>query len=180
MRDNQLFSFVRAYLLDALPPRGFPDAEVRQSFQPQQAGRAAGVCIYMHKLSDTRRGQRKVTEWWDDDVEAMRHREVQIIESAFQFNALVPERDPANDTEYTAADVLKATAAALQSDAFIEAARLQGVQILRVADMVNTAFENERGEFEYSPSFDVRLAHEDAYQDEVQAVTAINFDIKRV
>ena len=170
VRDNPLFTFLRSALLDMLPARGLTGILIKQSYQPKQHGRPNQSTVFLHKITDRRHGSRAVREGFDDDLGQLRT-ESQVMETTIQFNALASERDPENNEELTAADMLKTVAAALQSVEFIERARKSGVQVLRIQEIRNAPFENERGRFEFDPSFDAVFTHADEYTQPINHVT---------
>ena len=173
MRDNTLFIFLRETLLALLPMRGV-DVEVKQSYQPTQQGRPGKSAVFLHKIMDKRHGSRGIIERFDEAKGKMVRVESQAIETTIQFNALAAERNPADDEEYTAADILKAVAAVLQSREFLDVGRAAGVFALRIQDMRNQTFENERDRFEFEPSFDAVFVHTDIFEQPINHLTRID------
>jgi hypothetical protein len=180
MKDNALFIFLRSFLLEALPARGFSDVLVKQSYQPQQQGRASQSAVYLHKILDRRYGSRAVKEFFDKENGVMTRTEEQVIETTIQFNALASPRDPADDDEMTAADILKAVAACLQSPDFIYAGKEAGVQALRIQEIRNTPVQNDRDQFEFEPSFDAVFTHADVFTQTIESITHFKPGFNRV
>lgn len=86
------------------------------------------------------------------------HTEVQQYETTFQMSSLAVQ-DPSNANQRTAADLLNYAAYALQNQDFIAAIEEEGVGILRITDVRNPYFMDDRDRFEASPSFDFVLTH---------------------
>lgn len=180
MRDNEIFIMFRSLLLQMMPERGITDVLVKQNYQPTQQGRPNQSTVFMTKITDRRHGSRRIDESYDEDQQAIIRTETQVMESTFQFAALVSERNPADNTELTAADVLKTVAAILQSPDFIEAIKVQGAQVLRITDIRTTPTDNDRDRFEFEPSFDVVLTHKDIFTKQIPAVTKVTSGLHRV
>ena len=180
MKDNALFVLLRDKTLEGLAARGFGDVAVRQNFQPRQQGRDPESVVYLTKLYDRRHGSPGVTARLDPGCGQMTRREIQVIESAFQVMALVSERDPENDLEHTAADLAKTVAALMQGEDFRTAIGRRGVQVLRIADIRNAPFQNERDRFEFAPSFDAILTHHDEFIARDPVIDRFDFSIKRI
>jgi hypothetical protein len=180
MRDNALFILLRGQILPGLSERGFVNVRVEQNYQPIQHGRPNASTVFVTKILDKRHGSRRIDERFDKELEEVVREESQVVESTFQFAALISERDPANDAEETASDLLKATAAILQSPDFIDAIGKTGVQILRITDIRSTPIDNDRNRFEFEPSFDAVLTHTDVFRKTIPALDRISSGIYRI
>jgi hypothetical protein len=181
MKDNALFILVRKHLLAELPERGYPGVRVLQSFQPRQQGRALETTAYLTKVSEIRHGSPAVDEYYDPATHEHTHAERQVMETTFQITVLASERDPGDDSEYTAADVAKAAAAIMQGSRFINALYQEGrVQVLRVRDIKNTPASNDRDRFEFQPSFDIVLTHTDEFRRAIPAISRFDYRIRAV
>lgn len=157
MNDRLLFTNIKAVIAAGLPAAGF-DAEVVQSYQPTQQGVSKGIVILINKVpGDIRYGHPQKKDEWDGAQ--MVHTERQFYESTFQVNALAPQ-DPMKPELPTASDVLNRVAAILQSDAAIAAFKQNSLAVLRVRDVRNTPFIDDKDRNEFSPSFDFTLTHE--------------------
>lgn len=84
--------------------------------------------------------------------------ETQQYETAFQVSALATQ-DPANTESLTASDIVNLARYVLQSAATITALEAQGVGILRISDVRNPYFTDDRQRYEASPNFDFKLTH---------------------
>lgn len=185
MRDYQLYTEIIAVIQAALnEDENIPNVVVKQAFQPTQQGAPTGPAVLLNKIpGDVRFGSPKKEDRWDPAANggqgAMIHTEVQWYESTFQVNALVTQ-DPADLTPLTASDLLNAVSAILQSDATIVYLRTKGIGILRVRDIRNPTFIDDRDRNEYSPSFDFTLTHEQAIISTSPATDTVEYGIYRI
>jgi len=84
--------------------------------------------------------------------------EEQVYESTFQVSALATQ-DPANPNQLTASDIVNYGAYIMQSGVTVAAIEAQGVGILKIGDIRNPYFTDDRQRYEASPSFDFTLTH---------------------
>ncbi len=180
MLDAELQALVRAKLLAALPARGLPTALVIPSDQPRNQGRQNGTAIYFKKVFERRIGSRKISSAWDEDLEAMVETETQAMESTYQFNAMVEITDPADDMVITSGDVVKKTAAIMQSPSFQKEILAEGINVLRISEVRNMSVKNDREQFEYVPSFDITFTYADIFAQEIRAIDSAQQVIHRV
>lgn len=162
MRDNQLFRLIVSALSSGLTARGVAGVAVMQAWQPTRQGAPTGPAVLLTKLPDVPRGHTKRDSVWDRDASIMRHVEEQAFESTFQVDALALQ-DPTNTNALTAADIARAARAVMQSSVVLDLLYAQGVGILRIGEIRNTPFVDDKQRNEYSPSFDFTLTHTDAF-----------------
>jgi hypothetical protein len=158
MTDNQLFALIINQINLMKTAAGIPDVIVKQSFQPTQQGVNTKPTAYLHKIGDNRYGYPAWSEVWDADTNTMIHGDAQQYQTTFQMSALAIQ-DPAVPSNFTAADILNRIAYILQSQPTVAAFEAQGVGILRVTDVRNPYFMDDKGRNEASPSFDFILTH---------------------
>lgn len=180
MRDNPLAIAIRETLVEILVGR-LVSAQVIQAYQPTQQGLEPGnVIYYQHLPMDRRYGWPQMIDRWNEEDQQFEHVESQQMESTFQFTATAEEQDPANDAQWTPGDLLKAAAAAFQSDLALELLRARGVGVERVTTVRIGYPENDRGQFEQTPSFDVVFTHRDDTLDIRKPIEATELLINRV
>lgn len=159
MRERDLFINVIAVLRTQLGP----DIEIAQNNQPRSAGRPASAAILLELIGNRRYGHVKREDVPDpDDVTQMIHRETQIYEATIQVNGLAkppPAQGAVDPDEPSALDWTDRAAAALQSDVAIVALAALDLGVLRVMNVRNPKFRNDREQYEASPSFDFILTH---------------------
>lgn len=178
MRDNALIILVRTALLARLESQGIL-VEGKQSNQPTTQGIPSGPTLFFTKILDRRYGHPQRTDEWDEDEQVFRHIESQAMETTIQFAAIAPQ-NPGDDTEMTTADILKAGAAALQSDVVLSILRAEDVGVLRVADIRNGYAIDDKDQFQANPTFDVVFTHRDTTIDSVPALVGYEVLINRV
>lgn len=174
MLDNQLYQLMRQLLTVQAPPRGIVGGIYVQRYQPTQQGRNTDRTILMHKILDKRVGSAKVEQKYIAGVLVDRI-ETQSMESTFQFTVTQP---PAMaDADLTHDDVLKITAATMQGQDAQQFLIANGASILRISDIRNTFYINDRGQFEPNPSFDAVIKHNDVFVNGVPYFDTFTFDV---
>lgn len=183
MTDAQLFTLIMAGMLAAASVRAGVPVDVKQNYQPTQQGAQTVPTLYVHKLFDKRVGHVQRKDVWDPDADppngAYRHIEAQWYETTFQVtalaagNPLVPDQPSASDLVNVGADIM-------QSDAMMARLRAANVGVLRVGEITNPQFVDDRDRFEASPSFDFVLTHKREYIDGVPVVSLVEFNFARV
>ena len=87
-------------------------------------------------------------------IPGMVYTETQQYITTFQFNALATQ-DPSNTANLTASDILNYAAYVMQSLTTITALEAIGVGVLKIGQIRNPYFVDDRDRFEANPSFDV-------------------------
>jgi len=158
MNDKAIFAAIRAALLDGFARAGLSSVEVARGYQPTSQGRANGSAIYMTKLFDQRFGHVDRKETYRPETDDFLHTERQQYESTFQMMATA-EENPADPDGMTASDYANKAAGILQSDIGMAILAKSGLRPLRVTTVRNVPFENDKGQWEFTPSFDLVLTH---------------------
>lgn len=159
MNDNQVIQILYSVLREGLDRYGFPLVALKQSNQPAQQGVNRLPTIYFFKVSDKRYGFLKSEDKWDRVTQVMSHIESQTYESIFQLSALSIQ-DPEEINSVTASDLVSYAASILQSDLVVQALLARKIGILRITDIRNPYFKDDRDQFEASPSFDFTLVYD--------------------
>jgi hypothetical protein len=87
----------------------------------------------------------------------MVHHERQYYETTFRIQALVLQN--VKNPGYTASDLANEVASIMQSDSTRTVLNSQGVGILRIHEISNPYFKDDRDNFEALPSFDFTLIY---------------------
>jgi len=87
----------------------------------------------------------------------MVHSEKQYYETTFRFQALVLQN--VKNPGYTASDLINEVACILQSDTALALLNAQNVGVLRITNITNPYFTDDRDNFEALPSFDFTLLY---------------------
>lgn len=161
--DNQLIQLFLPIINAALIADGFTGVTTKQANQPTQQGIQTNPAIYFYKVGDRRYGFLGRDDVWDQDSSSMQHSESQYYESTWQVSALVLQ-NPVTPNQYTASDLVNEVASIMQSDNTRDILNRSGVGILRVTDVLNPYFVDDRDNFEASPSFDFVLQYENIRQ----------------
>lgn len=178
MTDNELIRAFWPILKDGLIAAGYTDVVSKQANQPTQQGTNTPPTVYFYKVGDKRYGFLRRDNVWNTVDGIMEHIEEQWYETTFQMSALVIQ-NPSNP-EYTASDLVNETAAIMQSDKTREQLLIKGIGILRVTEVRNPYFTDDRDRFEASPSFDFVLTHKQTRVTTDPVIESFEFNIKRV
>lgn len=156
--DNTLIQLFRPIIIDGLITDGFTGVEVKQSNQPTQQGIPTAPTVYFFKVYNRRYGFLRRFDRWDVALQDFVHTESQWYETAFQVSALVLQ-NPQDLTIPTASDLVNDVASIMQSDSTRAILKQAGVGILRVTDVTNPYFGDDRDNFEANPSFVFTLTY---------------------
>jgi len=176
MMDNDLIRLFLPIINNGLIADGFTGVTVKQGNQPTQQGVSSLPTVYFYKLFDKRYGFLKRDDEWDMINEVMVHTEIQQYETTFQISTLVIQR-PTTPYQYTASDLVNEVAAIMQSDTARETLLQSDVGILRVSEIRNPYFTDDRDQYEASPSFDFTVTHKQIRVSTSPVVESLELDI---
>ncbi len=180
MLDSQLNTLIMAQLLPAMQAQtALAGVSLARNFQPRQQGTPTGAYVFFFKVGDHRYGHAYRRDLYDVSGEVFQHTEGQVYETTYQFSALIPQ-DPKVLTALTESDVLNLVSGIIQSDAILASFRAAGAGILRVTEIRNPYFVDERDRYEASPSFDIVLTHKRELVSTLPAVATYEANISRV
>lgn len=156
MTDNELFGLLIFPVIKAgLTDDGFSGVTTLQAYQPTQQGVPTGATVYVSKQGDHEYGWVKRDQVWNGVNEILT--EIQQVETTFNVQSLVIQNPAA--PSYTASDLANEVVAILRSTQTIEIYRGFGVGILRITDIGNLYFDDDRDQYEAVPSFNFVLSH---------------------
>lgn len=158
MYDNQLISLIISIIDSQKANAGISAVDIVQAFQPTQQGVASNPTAYIHKIGDKRYGFPRMDSVWNVESGTMVETTTEQYETTFQISALSTQ-DPANVSQLTASDILNSIAYILQNTITVAQLEAQGVGILRIGEVRNPYFINDRDRHEASPNFDFVLTH---------------------
>lgn len=163
MTDNPLIVLFSSQLEAASAAAGW-NYEVIQNYQPTQEGIPTAPIIFFEKLFDKAYGWAhsqfdknpvRPPNW---ELNGFVATEEQWMETTFQVSALVIQ-DVDDLTLPTASDVALYVRQYITARVTQDILRAGGASILRVTDIRNPKFTDDRGLFEANPNFDVVLQH---------------------
>ena len=172
--DNQLIQIFLPIIQNGLVSDGFNNVIVKQSNQPTQQGINTSPTVYFFKVSSKRYGFLGRYDKWTNSQ--MTHTEVQYMEATFQVSALVLQY-PTTPNQYTASDLVYEVSSIMQSDNTRDILNNSGIGILRITDLLNPYFLDDRDQFEASPSFDFVLTYENKRQSISPIITNYDYNI---
>lgn len=157
--DNEIIQIFLPIINNQLSIDGFTTVIVKQSNQPTMQGIPTAPTIYFYKVGDKRYGFLGRNDVWNPNTSQMDHSESQYIESTWQLQAMVLQ-DPTTPNQFTASDLINEAASIMQSDSTRYILNTNGIGILRITDIVNPYFTDDRDNFEAMPSFDFTLTYQ--------------------
>jgi hypothetical protein len=155
--DNDLIRLFLPIIQAGLIADGFSDVTVKQANQPTQQGVNSSPTVYFFKVSNKRYGFLGRFDKWN--ASEIVHTESQYYEITFQISALV-RQFPITPTQYTASDLVNEVASIMQADTTLAILNNAGVGILRIMNILNPYFTDDKDQFEASPSFDFTLTYQ--------------------
>lgn len=158
MTDNDLIRVFLPILQTQLPLYGYNGIVVKQSNQPTQQGTNTTPTVYFYKTGDHRYGWVRREDFWNLDLATEEHIEEQYYETRFMLQALVLQY-PKTPYAFTASDLVNTCSAIMQSSSTLQTLAASNVGILRIMDVTNAYFSDDRDQFEASPSFEFTLTH---------------------
>ena len=173
--DNSLVQLFVPIIENGLLADAFTDVVVQSAQQPTQQGIPTAPTVYFYKTHNRRYGFLGRYDLWDELSTTMVHTERQYFETTFRIQTLVLQ-NPKSPT-YTASELANEVAAIMQSDRTLAILNAQGVGILRVTDVSNPYFTDDRSNFEALPSFDFTLTYLNARLSETPIIDSFESGI---
>jgi hypothetical protein len=164
MKDNDLIALFSSRLEEAIALAGW-DVVVIQGYQPTQQGVPSKPTVSFEKLFDHEYGWPMSSEYVLDSTTPpgqtlpdFSQFEQQWVESTFQVTSLSIQ-DPTDLSIPTPSDIAHQLKLYMNARQTIWKFQKDDVAILRVTDIRNPKFEDDRDLFEANPNFDVILQH---------------------
>lgn len=176
MLDNLLIQNIRTAMIAGEAAAGIAGLPVKQSFQPVQQGANSVATAYFYIIGHRRIGSPQRSDEWSVSQGKMVHTETQQYETTIQITVLAPQ-DPANTTAKTAGDIANLMAYILQNEVTIQSLRENDIGILRIGDVRNPPFSNDKEQNEFNPNFDSIFTHKQVIISEAPVLTATEFQV---
>lgn len=173
MTDNDIIKAFLPLLKAGLTANGIT-ADVLQSYQPTMQGARTIDSIYFFKIDDARIGSPGHSSAYNGTTELMDETDTQLHEAVFQFSAWVRQTTTSTTT---AQDLLTTVALIMQTRPFIEAMKALGIGVLRVTELRNPYFKDDRDQYQTSPSFDVSFSYNRSIAWTDDALASIEFNV---
>lgn len=159
-KDVDLIVVFADLLERALKAKGIDDLPVVQLNQPTQQARG-DQAVYFSFLFDDHIGWMSSQMEYDPIADNFKFTESQHMIGKIQISVLYPFDPELHDPSVrsTAKDVASYLSMKMKSMNYIKFFRAAGLGVLRVANVRPNPFENDRGQYEFMPSFDMDLAY---------------------
>ena len=153
MTDNELINIIATQLELAVANAGW-DYKVIQKNDPQQEGIPSEPGIFFEKLFDHPYGFPIINNTYNSVPDNFSETNLQVYETTFQVTSLVIQ-NPDDLTIPTASDAANQMLMFMQSRTTVAALRALGVSLLRITQVRNPYFVDDRNRFEGHPNFDI-------------------------
>ncbi|MEG0207035.1 phage gateway protein [Citrobacter sp.] len=180
-RDVDLVVVFSDLLDRAMKAKGINDLPIVQLQQPTQQARGDSG-VYFSFLFDDHVGWMTSDMEYDPAAENFKFTEAQHMIGRIQISVLYPWNPDLDDPaiKLTAKDVANYLAMKMKSMNYIRFFRAAGLGILRVANVRPNPFENDRGQYEFMPSFDMELTYNREIGQVVPRIVELIGEIERV
>lgn len=158
MNDNQIIALIISIMRSGLDSIGLNDVLIKQQWQPRQSGIETQDTLYLSKILATRYGFPSRKDVYDESTGQFTHTETIWRTPTFQFSGYALQ-NPDNVNETTASDITEMAADVMQTSATRLLLLDQNVGIIRITDVRENYFVNERGRYQQNPSFDFVLSY---------------------
>lgn len=173
--DNAIIKIVLPIVHQGLINYGFPNVAVVQANQPTIEGINDSPTVYFYKIGNELAGFPGWLDNWDGI--SMQHSETQYYFITFKVFSLV-QQYPITPNQYTASDLTNAVASILQSASTVTTLNLNGMNVLKIKNLDNPYFVDDKKQYEAIPSFDFVLSYKNVRISEIPTVTPpLQFDV---
>ncbi|MDE9533686.1 hypothetical protein KKI91_02835 [Xenorhabdus bovienii] len=170
MTDNEVYRAIRNQLLKQLAEAGIAISVVA-GFQSTKQGREDSFVMFF-PIEEAAHG------WQGRNYHIVgrdaNHRETQLVEKTLQVQGVGTHQ------ALTANDITATVRMMVNSLPFVAALRKQGIGVQRAGNLRTPFFINDQGNYEMSPSFDVKITHPRVITPNTAAVNALYPDIYRI
>jgi hypothetical protein len=176
--DNSIIQLFISIIREGLDADGYTNVKIQQANQPTQQGVPSAPTVFFYKVSMKRYGFMGRFDTYNAVDDDFTHKEKQYYESTFSIQTLVKQNPGL--LSYTASDLADEVASILQSSKALDQFKAQGVGILRITNIINPYFTDDKDNFESIPTFDFTLLYSNERLSTVPIVDSLYFDIYHV
>ena len=175
MRELDLFAALRV----TLPPRvqlalGMPMG-YKMRWQSTQQARPSEPTVFFANIGVVRYGWPGKNSRWIDAQQKMLDVEEWRSEMTVQVSAQLPQDAVYDVGSITPNDAVQTIAAVMQNDGWLQAIKAYGMQVLRISQIRNMPYKNDRDQWEYVPMFDAVLCYTDITTAEGKLISQFEF-----
>ncbi len=169
MNDNQIIALIITVLRAGLTSIGITNVLIKQQFQPRQSAIETSPTLYLSKITAPRYGYPSRKDVYNSTTRQFDHSETVWRTPTWQVSGYALQ-DPTNIDSLTASDMTERAADVMQTSATRLLLLAQGVGIIRITDVRENYFLDERQRYEQNPSFDFVLSYQVTTNTTVQPV----------
>ncbi|CDL85471.1 phage gateway protein [Xenorhabdus szentirmaii] len=170
MTDNEVYRAIRHQLLKQLAEAGIAISVVA-GFQSTKQGREDSFVMFF-PIEEAAHG------WQGRNYHVVgrdaNHRETQLVEKTLQVQGVGTHQD------LNASDITATVRMIVNSLPFVDALRKKNIGVQRAGNLRTPFFVNDQGNYELSPSFDVKITHSRDIKPNTAAISGLYPDIYRI
>lgn len=177
MNNNRFMKLIRSVLLTSLNEQGVNNARVVQGYQKKTTSAPTSPVIVIHRMDDetvgwTSRVNKTTQTFPPKRVALPTTRNEQNFITTFQINALVPRKNPEDETvnDVSADDLLRMTYIILQSQQMLDACKDEELGLLKASPILPNWVKDEHDNWENEPSFNLLIASKETLEWHVPVV----------
>lgn len=170
MNDNQIIALIISVMRTGIDQLGLNSVLIKQQYQPRQGGIETQDTLYLTKIMAPRYGFPSRKDAYNQDTDNFTHTETIWRTPTYQVNGYALQ-NPKTINQLTASDITEMAADVMQTSATRLSLLEQGVGIIRITDVRENYFVNERNRYQQSPSFDFVLSYQKTITTTVDPVT---------
>lgn len=159
MNDNQIIALIISVMRSGLDALNLGSVLIKQQYQPRQSAIETAPTLYLHKVLAPRYGYPSRKDIFNTVSGEFDHTETIWRTPTYQVSGYALQ-NPADITSLTASDITERAADVMQTSATRLALLASNVGIIRITDIRENYFVDERDRFEQNPSFDFVLSYQ--------------------
>ena len=192
LNDFDIADLIRSVLKRGMASMGLGSVTVKQQYQPRQVGIEEGPTLYFFKVVSPRYGYPSRKDRYNSDSNTFAHQETIWRTPTYQVSGysirtqmrfkdwgFAPGKNNFNRGNFsstlpllTASDIVERAADVLQTSSTRLALLERNVGIIRITDVRESYFTNERRRYEQNPSFDFQLSYRHTITTRVDPVSS--------
>jgi len=145
--------------------------------QPTEQGANSTATIYFQKIGDKRIGLPRIAKVYNPTEGYFDRSVSQKYESTFQIDTMIRKTTA---TTITNSDYLNAVAMIMNSIDFIKTIKSKGITMLRITEVRDPYFKDDKNQFQSNPSFDFTIVYNRAMLSTVKKISTVEHKIKGV
>lgn len=175
MLSNDIIRVIKPKIEELLLSFYGVEANFKKGFQSVKVGANSDKVVYYHQLQSKNVGLVKRDSFYDSDTQTTIYNEIQVLETTFQINSLVPK-----SSNITASDLVTYVRAIFTHLDFIDYLSANNLSVYKPSTIRSGWFETDNGGYEDNPSFDVVFQHELITNATSKSINQYDINLERI